>query len=320
MALLEVKNLQTWFFLRRGIVKAVNDVSFTLDRGESLGLVGESGCGKTVTALSILRLVPSPGKIVSGSVTFDGTNLVSLSETEMRKYRGKHISQILQDPLTALNPVFNIGFQVGEGITIHEGTKGNKLKKEVLERLREVGIPAAETRIGDYPHQFSGGMRQRVVGAISLACHPQLLIADEATTSLDVTIQAQYLNLLNDIQQQENLALLFITHDFGIVAKMCDKVAVMYVGRIVETAELRELFNNPAHPYTKALLKSVPKVEERVEKLYSIKGHTPSLLDLPHGCSFRPRCDEKIDKCDSAEFPPEVKTSDDHIVRCWRYV
>lgn len=319
MALLEVKNLQTWFFLRRGIVKAVNDVSFTLDRGERLGLVGESGCGKTITSLSILRLVPSPGKIVAGSVFFNGTNLVSLTEKEMRRYRGKYLSQILQDPLTALNPVFNIGDQVGEGIVIHEGTRGESLKRRVIELLHWLGIPAAETRIGDYPHQFSGGMRQRVVGAICLACRPQLLIADEATTSLDVTIQLQYLNLLRDIQQRENLALLFITHDFGIIAKMCSKVAVMYAGRIVEAADVRTLFDRPAHPYTEALLNSVPKVEERVDRLYNIEGQPPSLLGLPSGCTFLFRCGKKMDQCQSEEFPPEVMLPDNHMVRCWHY-
>ncbi len=319
MALLEVKNLQTWFFLRRGIVKAVNDVSFTLDRGESLGLVGESGCGKTITSLSILRLVPNPGRIVGGSVFFDGTNLVSLTEKGMRRYRGKYISQILQDPLTALNPVFTIGAQVGEGIVIHEGTRGEKLKRRVVELLHWLGIPAAETRLTDYPHQFSGGMRQRVVGAICLACRPQLLIADEATTSLDVTIQMQYLNLLKDIQRRENLALIFVTHDFGIVAKMADKVAVMYAGRIVETADVRTLFNHPAHPYTVALLNSVPKVEERVTRLYNIEGQPPSLLELPPGCTFLARCGKKMEQCKSEEFPPEVTLPGNHIVRCWHY-
>jgi oligopeptide/dipeptide ABC transporter ATP-binding protein len=319
MALLEIKNLKTWFFLRRGIAKAVNDVSFTLDRNETLGLVGESGCGKTVTGLSILRLVPKPGRNVGGSVFFNGTDLLSLTEKEMGKYRGKYISQILQDPLTALNPVFKIGDQVAEGIIIHEGTKGKPLKRRVIELLHWLGIPSPETRVGDYPHQFSGGMRQRVVGAICLACRPQLIIADEVTTSLDVTIQMQYLNLLKDIQQRENLALLFITHDFGIIAKMCDKVAVMYAGRIVETGDVREIFNNPAHPYTQALLKSVPQVDERVERLYNIGGQPPSVIELPPGCSFLPRCDETIDQCKSEEFPPEVMLSKSHFVRCWRF-
>jgi oligopeptide/dipeptide ABC transporter ATP-binding protein len=319
MALLEVKNLQTWFYMRRGIVKAVNDVSFTVDRGERIGLVGESGCGKSMTANSIIRLVPSPGKIVGGSVLFDGTDLLTLSEKEMRKYRGKCLSLILQDPLTALNPVLNIGSQVGEGITIHENTRGDRLKPRVIQLLHLLGIPAAETRLGDYPHQFSGGMRQRVVGAICLACRPQLLIADEATTSLDVTIQMQYLNLLRDIQQRENLALIFITHDFGIVAKVCSKVAVMYAGRVIESADVRTIFNHPAHPYTEALLNSVPKVEKRLDRLYNIEGQPPSLLNLFPGCTFLPRCKKKLDQCLSEEFPPEKVLPGNHIVRCWHY-
>ncbi|MDP2917255.1 MAG: ABC transporter ATP-binding protein, partial [Dehalococcoidia bacterium] len=241
MALLEVKNLKTYFFLRRGVVKAVDDVSFSVDRGESLGIVGESGCGKTISALSILRLVPNPGKSIAGQVLFDGVNLLDLSDKGIRQYRGRHISLILQDPLVSLNPVFSIGDQVAEGIIIHDKVKGKPLRDRVVTLLRGLGIPAADTRVNDYPHQFSGGMRQRVVGAICLACRPELLIADEPTTSLDVTIQMQYLNLLRDIQQREKLALIFITHDFGIVAKMCHKVAVMYAGRIIERAAVRDL-------------------------------------------------------------------------------
>ena len=320
MALLEVKGLQTHFFMRRGVVKALDDVSFSIDKGEALGLVGESGCGKSVTALSILRLVPTPGRTVGGTVTFDGVNLLSLSQKEMREYRGRQLSMILQDPLSSLNPVFSIGDQVGEGIVIHEGVKGKPLRQRVVELLRWLGIPAAEARVGDYPHQFSGGMRQRVVGAICLACRPHFLIADEPTTSLDVTIQRQYLNLLKSIQQREQLAMMFVTHDYGIVAKMCDHVAVMYAGRILEKAEVREIFDHPIHPYTKALMSSVPKVEERVDKLYSIQGQPPTLLNLPLGCSFLPRCTEKFDKCSSQEFPPEVELPGNHFVRCWHYV
>jgi oligopeptide/dipeptide ABC transporter ATP-binding protein len=319
MALLEVKNLTTWLFLRRGIVKAMNDISFTIDRGETLGIVGESGSGKTITALSIMRLLPASGKIVSGSILFEGTDLVPLPEKVMRKYRGKNISLILQDPLTSLNPVFTIGDQVGEGIRINEGTKGPELKKKEIELLKLMGIPDATTRINEYPHQFSGGMRQRVVGAVCLACHPQLIIADEPTTALDVTVQLQYLNLLRDIQKRENIALIFITHDFGIVAKMCSKVAVMYAGRIVESAEVRDLFNHPAHPYSEALLSSIPKVEEKVDKLYSINGSVPSLLELPTGCAFLPRCAKSIDRCKSEDYPPEIILSVNHIVRCWHY-
>ncbi len=319
MTLLEVKDLKTYFFLRRGIVKAVDGVSFSIDEGETLGLVGESGCGKSVTSLSILRLVSEPGRIVGGSVLFDGVDLLAKSKKEMRSYRGRYLSMILQDPLTSLNPVFGIGNQVAEGIVIHEHMKGQGLRRRVIELLRRLGIPAADTRLGDYPHQFSGGMRQRVVGAICLACRPHLLIADEPTTSLDVTIQTQYLDLLKDIQQREKLAMLFITHDLGIIAQTCNRVAVMYAGKIVELAEVRELFNHPAHPYTKALLASVPKVEESIKRLFSIAGEPPELLNLPPGCAFRPRCTEKNGKCSSGEFPPEVRLSDNHLVRCWQY-
>ena len=320
MALLEVKNLKTHFFLRRGTVKAVDDVSFSVDRGDTLGIVGESGCGKTITSLSIMSLVPSPGKSVGGSILFDGEDLLTKSEGEMRKYRGRYVSQILQDPLSSLNPVFSIGNQVGEGITIHDHVKGKSLKERVIGLLQRLGIPAAETRINDYPHQFSGGMRQRVVGAICIACRPQLLIADEPTTSLDVTIQMQYLNLLKEIQQRDDLGMIFITHDFGIVAKMCDRVAVMYAGRIVEMADVREIFDHPEHPYTVALINSVPKVDERVDRLYSIEGQPPSLLNISPRCAFLPRCPDSFDKCSLEEFPPEVKLPNNHIVRCWKYV
>jgi oligopeptide/dipeptide ABC transporter ATP-binding protein len=320
MALLEVKGLQTYFFMRRGVVKAVDDISFSIEKGKTLGLVGESGCGKSMTSLSILRLVPTPGRTVGGSVTFNGVNLLTLSEEQMRGYRGRHLSMILQDPLSSLNPVFTIGDQIGEGIVIHEGLKGKPLRHRLIELLHWFGIPAPETRIGDYPHQFSGGMRQRVVGAICLACRPEFLIADEPTTSLDVTIQMQYLNLLKSIQQREQTAMMFVTHDFGIVAKMCDHVAVMYAGRIVEKAEVSAIFDQPVHPYTKALMASVPKVEERVDRLYSIEGQPPALLGLPLGCSFLPRCAEKFERCYSKEFPPEVELPGNHAVRCWHYV
>ncbi len=320
MALLEVKGLKTYFYMRRGVVRAVDDISFSVDRGETLGLVGESGSGKSVTAFSILRLVPTPGKTIGGTITYEGVDLLSLREKEMREYRGRHLSMILQDPLSSLNPVFSIGDQVGEGIVIHEGIRDERLRERVVELLRLVDIPAAETRVRDYPHQFSGGMRQRVVGAVCLACHPRFLVADEPTTSLDVTIQRQYLNLLKDIQQRERLSMMLVTHDFGIVAKMCDRVAVMYAGRIVEKANVREIFGRPEHPYTKALMASVPKVEERMTKLYSIEGQPPVLLNLPPGCSFLPRCSEKFDRCSSEEFPPEVEVSENHFVRCWHYV
>ena len=316
--LLDVKDLKTYFFTRRGVVKAVDEVSFTLDVGETMGLVGESGCGKTITSLSLLQLVPKPaGRIVGGSIVFDGENLLTKSEKEMRDYRGSRLSMVLQDPMTSLNPVFTIGNQVAEPLTIHQKLKGQPLWEKVKEMLRLVRIPAAEVRMRDYPHQMSGGMRQRVVGAIALSCKPHLLIADEPTTSLDVTIQSQYLRLLKEIQQESGVSMIFITHDLGIVARICDRVAVMYAGKIVESAQVRELFNNPQHPYTIALMKSLPKLEERVDRLYAIGGQPPSLLDLPPGCAFYPRCSQADDKC-RQEYPPYVSTADGHFVSCWR--
>jgi oligopeptide/dipeptide ABC transporter ATP-binding protein len=296
----------------------VDGVSFDLRRGETLGIVGESGSGKSVTALSIMKLIPTPpGKIVSGQVVLEGEDLIPLKESAMQKIRGEKIGMILQDPMTSLNPVFSIGDQVGEAIRIHQRVKGKSLLDRVVDVLRRVKIPAAEVRVRDYPHQMSGGMRQRVVGAIGISCKPSVLIADEPTTSLDVTIQAQYLKLLKEIQQQEGLALIFITHDFGIIAKLCDRVAVMYAGRIVELGNVRDVFNNPVHPYTEALLHSVPKMEVDVNRLYAIEGQPPSLTDLPPGCPFAPRCPYVMDRC-RQEYPPEFSVSDSHWSKCWR--
>ena len=265
---LEVKDLKTYFFTGRGVVKAVDGVSFELKEGQTLGLVGESGCGKTITCLSILRLVPGPaGRIVGGEVILDGDDLLSKSEKAMRRIRGKEVSMILQDPMVSLNPVFTIGNQMAEPVRIHQKLTRRLVWEKVKEMLRLMSIPSPEIRIREYPHQMSGGMRQRVVGGIALSCQPRLLIADEPTTSLDVTIQAQYLRLLKEVQQKENLAMIMVTHDLGIVAKVCDRVAVMYAGKIVECGDVREIFYRPAHPYTKALLGSLPKVEERQEKL-----------------------------------------------------
>ncbi len=319
MAILEVKGLKTYLSLRRGVVKAVDGVTFSVDKGETVGIVGESGCGKTMTALSVLRLVPSPGKIVAGSIKFDGIELLTLSEDEMRNYRGRNITLILQDPMSSLNPVFTIGDQVGEGIVIHDKIRGKSLRERVIGLLRRVEIPAAENRVDGYPHEFSGGMKQRVVGAISIACRPQVLIADEPTTSLDLTIQMQYLNLLKEIQQRDNVAMIFITHDFGIVAKMCDRVAVMYAGRIVESADVKTIFDHHLHPYTFALLHSVPNMNEKVDRLYTIDGQPPSLLNISSGCAFGPRCADRSDKCIPGEYPPEVVLPNSHIVRCWNY-
>ena len=317
---LEVQDLRTYFQTRWGTVKAVDGVSFNLRRGETLGIVGESGSGKSVTVLSLMRLVPSPpGRIIGGKIVLDGQDLLRLSEREMSKVRGSQIGIILQDPMTSLNPVFSIGEQVKEAIRIHQRIPRKRVLEKALDVLRKVQIPAAEVRVKDYPHQMSGGMRQRVVGAISISCQPLVLIADEPTTSLDVTIQAQYLKLLDEIQLESNLALIFITHDFGIVAKNCDRVAVMYAGKIVETGDVRSIFNNPSHPYTEALLASVPKMEEDVQQLYSIAGQPPALHDLPPGCPFAPRCRYAEDRC-REEYPPQMQVSEGHSASCWRLV
>ncbi len=318
VALLEVTDLRTYLHSRRGINKAVDGVSFSLETGRSLGIVGESGSGKSMTALSILRLVPKPyAKIVGGSIRFDGEELLKKSDAEMREIRGGSIAIILQDPMTSLNPVFSVQYQVGEAVHLHQHLTGKAKLDHVIESLRRVQVPAPETRMRDYPHQFSGGMRQRVVGAIAIACRPKLLIADEATTALDATIQAQYLALLRSLQRELSLAFLFITHDFGIVAKMCDHVAVMYAGRIVEHAEVREIFNRPAHPYTLALLEAVPKVDRRVERLYAIPG-SPATGHVEHrGCPFAPRCALAIAQC-HAERPPSISVGQGHTSACWR--
>jgi oligopeptide/dipeptide ABC transporter ATP-binding protein len=318
-ALLEVNGLCTYFFTRWGTVKAVDGVSFSVKEGETFGLVGESGCGKSVTCLSILRLVPAPaGRIVGGEILLQGKDLLKKNDKEMRAIRGSKISMILQDPMTSLNPVFTVGEQVAEAIKIHRGMKGQSLWQRAKKMLEMVRIPSPEIRLKNWPHELSGGMRQRVVGAIALSCEPRLLIADEPTTSLDATIQVQYLQLLSDLQEQTGLSLIFITHDFGIVARMCQRAAVMYAGKIVETADVRELFNHPAHPYTQALMKSVPKVEEKVEWLASIEGQPPPLHNLPPGCTFTPRCSCAKGECRS-EYPPTVEIDKEHAVSCWNF-
>ena len=315
---LSVEDLRTHFTTRWGTVKAVDGISFDLRKGETLGIVGESGCGKSVTMLSLMRLIPvPPGQIVSGKIVLDGEDIVPISEQEMAEIRGSKIALIIQDPMTSLNPVFSIGNQVEEAIEIHQDIPKQSIMDRALEVLRKVNIPAAETRVKDYPHQMSGGMRQRVVGAIGISCQPQVLIADEPTTSLDVTIQAQYLKLLKDIQKDSDLSIIFITHDFGIVAKMCDRVAVIYAGRIVEHGSVRDIFNNPSHPYTEALLASVPRMDRVVDRLFSIEGQPPPLHDLPVGCAFADRCPVVMDKC--RESYPEIKAvSDGHTAACWK--
>ena len=331
---LEVKDLRTYFTTRWGTVKAVDGVSYQVRRGETLGIVGESGSGKSVQALSVMRLVPSPpGHIVGGEVIlatrggdngsgngqFTRKDILQVSESEMTRIRGGEIAMILQDPMTALNPVFTIENQVGEAITIHQGLKGRPLWEKIIEALRHVRIPAAEQRAKDYPHQLSGGMRQRVVGAIGISSTPSVIIADEPTTSLDVTIQAAYLRLLKQLQAEDGVAIIFITHDFGIVAKMCDRVAVMYAGRIVESGDVRQIFNTPRHPYTQALIESVPKLEVKTGRLRQIDGQPPLLYNLPAGCPFAPRCPNAIDKC-REEYPPYEQASEHHHFHCWNPV
>ena len=284
---LEVKDLRTHIFNKNSVVKAVDGVSFNLSQGETLGIVGESGCGKTMTALSLLRLVPQPaGRIVSGEILLNGQDILTISEKEMRELLGRQISMILQDPQTSLNPVFTIGDQITEAISIIEKDSKKNLFDKAVNALRKVNVAAPDSRMNDYPHQMSGGMKQRVVGAISMSGEPGVIIADEPTTALDVTIQLQYLRLLKEIQAETGLSIIFITHDFGVVARMCDRVAVMYAGRIIESGAVRDIFDAPSHPYTKALIASVPKMEEKVDRLPSIEGHPPLLYDLPVGCRF----------------------------------
>jgi peptide/nickel transport system ATP-binding protein len=315
---LQVENLHTSFFTRQGEVKAVDGISFFVREAETFGIVGESGCGKSVTGLSIMRLLQEPGgHIVAGKIILEGTDLVPLSKKKMRAYRGRVISMILQDPMSSLNPVYTIGNQIGESIRLHQDLPENMVEPEIIDSLRLLKIPTPETMLGNYPFQLSGGMRQRVVGAIAMSCRPRLLIADEPTTALDATIQAQYIALFKDIQKKTNVAIIFITHDFGVVANMCHRVGVMYAGKIVETAPTREIFKAPRHPYTSALINSVPLLDRQTERLYSIEGQPPSMLNLPPGCRFAPRCPVAKDTCRQQE-PPEVSISSDHTVSCWR--
>ena len=315
--LLDVRELEASFLTARALVKAVDGVSFTVRRGETLGLVGESGSGKTVTCLSLLRLLPKASTaITAGRIVFEGQDLLRKSDAEMRAVRGARISMILQDSLTSLNPAFTVGAQVAEAIALHQGLRGHALRTHVIDALRRVRIPDPETHLDDYPHALSGGMRQRVAGAIALACNPSLLIADEPTTALDVTVQAQYLQLLKDVQRESGMSMLFVTHDFGVVARMCDAVAVMYAGRIVESAPTREIFDHPRHPYTRALLDCLPAVDGPVHELTSIEGRPPDLARLPLGCRFAPRCPLAVDAC--RVYPTETLVAPEHRVSCWR--
>ncbi len=360
---LEVQELQTHLFTKWGVTRAVDGVSFRIHEGETLGLVGESGSGKSMTALSLLRLLPEGGRIVGGRVVLDGEDVVRMPEAEVRRLRGRKVSMILQDPQTALNPVFTVGNQLMESIAeragrgevpasagmtekgagttgMGAGTTGmgtgttekgagttgmgagaagrgrEAVKARAVEVLRRMGVAAPERRLSDFPHQLSGGMKQRVVGGIAIESQPRLLIADEPTTSLDVTVQAQYLKLLKEIQRETGTAILFITHDLGVVARMCDRVAVMYAGRIVEQGGIDELFDNPSHPYTRALLDSIPPMEERVERLTTIEGQPPALFALPQGCRFAARCPHVHDRCEEA-YPPEFTGPEGHTAACW---
>ncbi|HEX7103195.1 MAG TPA: ABC transporter ATP-binding protein [Nitrolancea sp.] len=316
--LLDVKNLKTQFFTQDGVVKAVDDVSFHIMPGETLGIVGESGCGKSITAMSIMRLIPSPpGKIVGGQIMFDGEDVMKMSDEEVRSIRGNKIAMIFQDPMTSLNPVLTINRQISESLELHLGMSKSQSRARSIELLKMVGIPNAEERVDQYPHQFSGGMRQRVMIAMALSCNPSLLIADEPTTALDVTIQAQILDLMRNLQQEHNTALMMITHDLGVVAGMTDRIQVMYAGHVVETAPTEELFANPRHPYTVGLLNSIPRLDAAAKaKLSPIRGLPPDLIDLPDMCPFLPRCDYAREKCEQ-QNPPLLEVNDVHRSACW---
>ncbi len=322
--LLDIKDLHTYFYTPEGLVKALDGVDLSLRAGHTLGIVGESGCGKTVLALSILRLIPDPpGKIVHGRIAFQGIDLLSLDEAELRSIRGNKISMIFQEPMTSLNPVFTIGSQIAEVILLHQRQRAGTYREALtlaLDMLRTVGIPTPEKRIKDYPHQLSGGMCQRVMIAMAMACKPMLLIADEPTTALDVTTQAQILCLMNDLKEETGTSIILVTHDLGIVAQVCQDVAVMYTGHVVEYAPVGDIFSNALHPYTKGLMRSVPTVRARSrrETLYAIPGTVPTFKEVPKGCTFNNRCPEVMDICRS-EYPGVFHAAPDHTVRCWRH-
>ena len=318
--LLEVKDLATHFFTQDGVVKAVDGISYTLAEGEVLGVVGESGCGKSVHALSIMRLVANPpGRIVGGEILFEGENLLNMDDSEMRHIRGNRIAMVFQEPMTSLNPVLTIGRQLTETLELHQKMAKQEARTRAAELLQTVGIPDAESRLSDYPHQFSGGMRQRVMIAMALSCNPRLIIADEPTTALDVTIQAQILELMRDLAVEFGTAMVIITHNLGVVARYAHRVVVMYAGKIVETGTAHDIYRNPRHPYTIALLNSVPRLDatERV-RLDAIEGLPPDLVDLPQGCSFAPRCKYAYERC-TQETPVLVETDTNHTSACWRH-
>jgi peptide/nickel transport system ATP-binding protein/oligopeptide transport system ATP-binding protein len=314
--LLKIKNLKTHFFTHEGTAKAVDGINLTINQGETLGLVGESGCGKSVTALSIMRLIPDPpGKIVDGEININGKNLLEISEKEMRKIRGKTISMIFQEPMTSLDPVFTIGHEITETVRLHNSLSKREAKNRTIEILKVVGIPDAEKRINNYPHELSGGMKQRAMIAMALSCSPALLIADEPTTALDVTIQAQILRLIDELKAKFNASVLLITHDLGVIAEMCDNVAVMYCGHIIEYTDINTIFRNPLHPYTEGLNKSIPRLDVETRRLDTIKGVVPDLCDMPDGCCFLTRCKFSFEKC--CRVDPGLKMAEDnHFVKC----
>lgn len=316
--LLKVDNLRTWFYTDDGIVKAVNDVSFSLNKGHTLGIVGESGCGKSITSLSVMRLIDSPpGKIVGGKIVFKGEDLLAKSEEEMRRVRGKRIAMIFQEPMTSLNPVYTVGRQIEEALLIHESMTKKEAKRRALEMLRLVRIPLPEKRFDEYPHQLSGGMRQRVMIAIALACSPELLICDEPTTALDVTIQAQILALIDELKEKTGTSVIMITHDLGVISEIADEVLIMYAGEIVEYAPKTQLFQNPLHPYTQGLIACVPKLGLDSDRLQTIEGTVPSFDDMPAGCTFWPRCPFAESIC--KEKKPPLADCGNRTVRCHRY-
>lgn len=318
MSLLQVRDLKTYFYTDAGVVRAVDGVSYDLKEGETLGLVGESGCGKSVSALSILRLIANPpGKIIGGEIFFEGKDLLKISEEEIRSIRGNHIAMIFQEPMTSLNPVLTIGLQIGEALELHRNMNKKEAREEILRLLRMVGIPDPERRINDYPHQFSGGMRQRVIIAMALSCNPKLLIADEPTTAVDVTIQAQLLEVVKELTSRLGTAVMLITHNLGVVARHVNRMAVMYAGRIVEQGPAAEVYTHPRHPYTIGLLASVPRLDKpRKERLVPIDGQPPNLILLPPGCSFMPRCSHRMEIC-SKERPELRPLGDGHFTACW---
>lgn len=317
--LLEIKNLQTYFKSDDRIVKAVDGVTITVHKGETVGIVGESGCGKSVTSLSVMRLLhDTPGEIVGGSVEFNGINLVTLSESEMRKIRGNEITMIFQEPMTSLNPVYKIGKQLEEAIQLHLKYDQKKARQHAIEMLKLVGIPRAEEIVNEFPYQLSGGMRQRVMIAMAMSCRPKLLIADEPTTALDVTIQAQILDLMRKVREESGTSIMLITHDLGVVAEMCDRVVVMYAGKVVEESDIYTIFENPKHPYTKGLLDSMPKIGQKTSRLDSIPGNVPTPGNMPEGCKFAPRCSSVMDICRVSD-PELITVASGHSCRCWLY-